>query len=139
MAEEKKGFFQKLKKNLSDTVLETKIQFAFDKQNPAFTLSSSSEILEGEVEHGILEGTTLTLLGVKDYPVGTIVMDGKDKPYQVLSCRHEKDDQISIVLKEDDKDTCYVRPATKLNLTEEVIEVKVVRCRKRYFLLNPKK
>lgn len=139
MAEEKKGFFQKLKQNLSDTVLETKIQFAFDKQTPPFTLSSSSEILEGEVVHGILEDNVLTVLGEKDFPVGTIVMDSHDKPYQVLSARHEKDDTLSVVLKEDGKDVCYVRKATKLFLTDEVVEVQVVRCRKRYFLKDPKK
>ncbi len=139
MSEEKKGFFQKLKKNLSDTVLETKIQFAFDKANPAYTLSSSSEILEGEVYHGILEGNVLTLLGERDIPVGTIAMDGKDKPYQVLSCRHEKDDVISVALSEDGKEVLYPRPATRLELTEDVVEVEVVRCRKRYFLKNPQK
>lgn len=131
-AEEKKEgafkkFWNKTKKAVGDAVLENNIESSFKKANQEFTLYQKDEAFSKAL-YGFFEEETITVWGKVECKPYSIVIDTKtEDAYYVLEIAEATCKSIVDGVE-------YERPATKLTLTKDVTEVKVVKAGKRYYL-----
>jgi hypothetical protein len=148
--EKKEGFWSKLKKNISDSNREGNIESAYNKSHPEFELYTGNGLFDGKNVHGDLDekNLTLTVFGKADFPYSTILVTipaNRDKElpkmFYVTGAVHSDKNNVSVTVKEDDKDVVYVRPSTVLTLATGVTEVKVIKVHDSYYLKKeePKK
>lgn len=126
-----KKFWNKTKKAVGDAVLENNIESTFKREHEEFSLYQKDELL-GVTLYGFTEGLELTVWGkpeVREYSV--IVNKKTQDAYYALKTEDTKCKAIVDGVE-------YERDATKITLTNDVTEVKVIKAGKRFFLYKGK-
>ena len=122
--------WNKTKKSINDSILESKIQSAFEKELPDFKIFAKDELLSNSVK-GKLEDDKLTIFGEKEFKLFSVVMDKDDNPFYLTKIE-------PTTVKSTVEEVEYERPGTILTLDKNVEEVNVVKAGKRYFIYKGK-
>ena len=131
--EKKEGKFGKwwkgVKKNLSDSALEAKIESVYDDAHESFEVTPyDAGLFGGKTVHGEIKDGILTIFGKEEIKVASVVIAEKDKKaYYVKSVAPAK---IKIAVDGIE----YERDGQDIVLDENVSEVKVIKADGRYFL-----
>lgn len=131
--EKKEGKFGKwwkgVKKNLSDSALEAKIESVYDDAHESFEVTPyDAGLFGGKTVHGEIKDGVLTIFGKEEIKVASVVIAEKDKKaYYVKSVAPAK---IKIAVDGIE----YERDGQDIVLDENVSEVKVIKADGRYFL-----
>lgn len=131
--EKKEGKFGKwwkgVKKNLSDSALEAKIESVYDDAHESFEVTPyDAGLFGGKMVHGEIKDGVLTIFGKEEIKVASVVIAEKDKKaYYVKSVAPAK---IKIAVDGIE----YERDGQDIVLDENVSEVKVIKADGRYFL-----
>lgn len=130
--EKKPGFFSKLKKSFSDSMLESNIRGAYEdahKRYRVFEYGESFLGVNGSDRYGEIVDDELLFFGDEDIKINSVVIDTtNEKAYYVVS------KSTPIRVKATVEGTEYERGGLKVKLDENVKEVKVIKADKRYFL-----
>lgn len=122
--------WNKTKKSINDSILESKIQSAFEKELPDFKIFAKDELLSNSVK-GKLEDDKLTIFGEKEFKLFSVVMDKDDNPFYLTNIE-------PTTVKSTVEEVEYERPGTILTLDKNVEEVNVLKAGKRYFIYKGK-
>ena len=131
--EKKEGKFGKwwkgVKKNLSDSALEAKIESVYNDTHESFEVTPyEAGLFGGKTVHGEIKDGVLTIFGKEEIKVASVVIAEKDKKaYYVKSVAPAK---IKIAVDGIE----YERDGQDIALDENVSEVKVIKADGRYFL-----
>ena len=131
--EKKEGKFGKwwkgVKKNLSDSALEAKIESVYNDTHESFEVTPyEAGLFGGKTVHGEIKDGVLTIFGKEEIKVASVVIAEKDKKaYYVKSVAPAK---IKIAVDGIE----YERDGQDIVLDENVSEVKVIKADGRYFL-----
>ena len=131
--EKKEGKFGKwwkgVKKNLSDSALEAKIESVYNDAHESFEVTPyDAGLFGGKTVHGEIKDGILTIFGKEEIKVASVVIAEKDKKaYYVKSVAPAK---IKIAVDGIE----YERDGQDIALDEEVSEGKVIKADGRYFL-----
>ena len=131
--EKKEGKFGKwwkgVKKNLSDSALEAKIESVYNETHESFEVTPyDAGLFGGKTVHGEIKDGVLTIFGKEEIKVASVVIAEKDKKaYYVKSVAPAK---IKIAVDGIE----YERDGQDIVLDENVSEVKVIKADGRYFL-----
>ena len=131
--EKKEGKFGKwwkgVKKNLSDSALEAKIESVYNDTHESFEVTPyEAGLFGGKMVHGEIKDGVLTIFGKEEIKVASVVIAEKDKKaYYVKSVAPAK---IKIAVEGIE----YERDGQDIVLDENVSEVKVIKADGRYFL-----
>lgn len=131
--EKKEGKFGKwwkgVKKNLSDSALEAKIESVYNDTHESFEVTPyEAGLFGGKTVHGEIKDGILTIFGKEEIKVASVVIAEKDKKaYYVKSVAPAK---IKIAVDGIE----YERDGQDIVLDENVSEVKVIKADGRYFL-----
>ena len=131
--EKKEGKFGKwwkgVKKNLSDSALEAKIESVYNDAHESFEVTPyDAGLFGGKTVHGEIKDGILTIFGKEEIKVASVVIAEKDKKaYYVKSVAPAK---IKIAVDGIE----YERDGQDIVLDENVHEVKVIKADGRYFL-----
>lgn len=131
--EKKEGKFGKwwkgVKKNVSDSMLESKIEEVWDDSHEKFGLTPYDGGLFGtSTVFGAIEGNTLTIFGTTEVKKGSVAISDKDKKaYYVLSVSPTK---VKVACQGIE----YERDGQIVELDPNVEEVKVIKADGRYFI-----
>ena len=131
--EKKEGKFGKwwkgVKKNLSDSALEAKIESVYNDTHESFEVTPyDARLFGGKTVHGEIKDGILTIFGKEEIKVASVVIAEKDKKaYYVKSVAPAK---IKIAVDGIE----YERDGQDIVLDENVHEVKVIKADGRYFL-----
>ena len=131
--EKKEGKFGKwwkgVKKNLSDSALEAKIESVYNDAHESFEVTPyDAGLFGGKTVHGEIKDGILTIFGKEEIKVASVVIAEKDKKaYYVKSVAPAK---IKIAVDGIE----YERDGQDIALDENVSEVKVIKADGRYFL-----
>ena len=131
--EKKEGKFGKwwkgVKKNLSDSALEAKIESVYNDTHESFEVTPyEAGLFGGKTVHGEIKDGILTIFGKEEIKVASVVIAEKDKKaYYVKSVAPAK---IKIAVDGIE----YERDGQDIALDENVSEVKVIKADGRYFL-----
>ena len=131
--EKKEGKFGKwwkgVKKNLSDSALEAKIESVYNDTHESFEVTPyDAGLFGGKTVHGEIKDGILTIFGKEEIKVASVVIAEKDKKaYYVKSVAPAK---IKIAVDGIE----YERDGQDIALDENVSEVKVIKADGRYFL-----
>ena len=131
--EKKEGKFGKwwkgVKKNLSDSALEAKIESVYNDTHESFEVTPyEAGLFGGKMVHGEIKDGVLTIFGKEEIKVASVVIAEKDKKaYYVKSVAPAK---IKIAVDGIE----YERDGQDIVLDENVHEVKVIKADGRYFL-----
>ena len=131
--EKKEGKFGKwwkgVKKNLSDSALEAKIESVYNDTHESFEVTPyDAGLFGGKMVHGEIKDGVLTIFGKEEIKVASVVIAEKDKKaYYVKSVAPAK---IKIAVDGIE----YERDGQDIVLDENVHEVKVIKADGRYFL-----
>ena len=131
--EKKEGKFGKwwkgVKKNLSDSALEAKIESVYNDTHESFEVTPyEAGLFGGKMVHGEIKDGILTIFGKEEIKVASVVIAEKDKKaYYVKSVAPAK---IKIAVDGIE----YERDGQDIALDENVSEVKVIKADGRYFL-----
>lgn len=131
--EKKEGKFGKwwkgVKKNLSDSTLEAKIESVYNDTHESFEVTPyEAGLFGGKTVHGEIKDGVLTIFGKEEIKVASVVIAEKDKKaYYVKSVAPAK---IKIAVDGIE----YERDGQDIVLDENVSEVKVIKADGRYFL-----
>lgn len=130
--EKKPGFFSKLKKSFSDSMLESNIKGAYEDAHKRFRVFEYGESflgINGSDRYGEIVDDELLYFGDEEIKLHSVVVDStNEKAYYVVS----KPEAIRV--KATVEGTEYERGGLKVKLDENVKEVKVIKADKRYFL-----
>lgn len=129
------SFFKKTKENFNASVLEGKIETAFNKANIEYAIYTQGKMFPERVSGFLTDGNKLTVFGeveVENYAV--IISDKTEVAYYAVGTAP------ATVSAQVEGET-YERPGTTITLDENVEEVNVVKAGDRYFLYKgePKK
>ena len=121
-------FFNKAKSSINSSILESKIESAYNTANIAFTIYEKDSTF-GQACHGsYLNDNQLVVFGEKEIKKYSVIISSKDnKAYYVLSTEEGK--VTSVV-----EGVEYERKGTIINLDSNVEEVNVIKAGKRYFI-----
>lgn len=122
-----KAFFKGVKKNIDDSVLEGKIVNTYNKPKDDLTVYAYGSSF-GKSYAGNIEDLTTTIIGeeeIKEFSV--LVHDKTETAYYVT-----KTEATTVKVTVDEVE--YERPGTKIYLTADVTEVKVIKAGKKYYL-----
>ena len=131
--EKKEGKFGKwwkgVKKNLSDSALEAKIESVYNDAHESFEITPyEAGLFGGKTVHGEIKDGILTIFGKEEIKVASVVIAEKDKKaYYVKSVAPAK---VKIAVDGIE----YERDGQDIVLDENVHEVKVIKADGRYFL-----
>ena len=131
--EKKEGKFGKwwkgVKKNISDSTLEAKIESVYNDTHESFEVTPyEAGLFGGKTVHGEIKDGVLTIFGKEEIKVASVVIAEKDKKaYYVKSVAPAK---IKIAVDGIE----YERDGQDIVLDENVSEVKVIKADGRYFL-----
>ena len=131
--EKKEGKFGKwwkgVKKNLSDSALEAKIESVYNDTHESFEVTPyEAGLFGGKTVHGEIKDGVLTIFGKEEIKVASVVIAEKDKKaYYVKSVAPAK---VKIAVDGIE----YERDGQDIVLDENVHEVKVIKADGRYFL-----
>ena len=131
--EKKEGKFGKwwkgVKKNLSDSALEAKIESVYNDTHESFEVTPyEAGLFGGKMVHGEIKDGILTIFGKEEIKVASVVIAEKDKKaYYVKSVA-----PIKVKIAIDGIE--YERDGQDIVLDENVSEVKVIKADGRYFL-----
>ena len=131
--EKKEGKFGKwwkgVKKNLSDSALEAKIESVYNDTHESFEVTPyDAGLFGGKTVHGEIKDGLLTIFGKEEIKVASVVIAEKDKKaYYVKSVAPSK---VKIAVDGIE----YERDGQDIVLDENVSEVKVIKADGRYFL-----
>ena len=131
--EKKEGKFGKwwkgVKKNLSDSALEAKIESVYNDTHESFEVTPyEAGLFGGKMVHGEIKDGILTIFGKEEIKVASVVIAEKDKKaYYVKSVAPAK---VKIAVDGIE----YERDGQDIVLDENVHEVKVIKADGRYFL-----
>ncbi len=132
--EKKPGFFSRIKKNFDDSILESNIKSAYEKDHRNFDVYSENDgLFGGDRCCGDIKDGYLEYFGDDKIEEGDVVIDSGDSKayYAVGECERTK---VSAMV----DGTIYERDGYKIALDPEVKEVKVIKAGKRYFLPREK-
>lgn len=122
-----KKFWNKTKKGFNDLIQDSKIENTFNNQNTEYTIYQKDELLSTTV-FGYLDTDKIIIYGNKEFQINSVIVDeNSKKPYYI-----KKISNTTIDIKIDD--TIYTKPGTILETDEQVIEVKVIKAGKKYYL-----
>lgn len=122
-----KRFWNKTKKGFNDLIQDSKIENTFNNQNTEYTIYQKDELLSTTV-FGYLDTDKIIIYGDKNFQINSVIVDeNSKKPYYI-----KKTTNTTIDIKIDD--TIYRKPGTILETDEQVIEVKVIKAGKKYYL-----
>ena len=128
--EKKENAFSKLwnktKKSINDSLLESKITSAYEKELPEFKVYEKDALMASGLK-GKLEGDKLTYIGEKKYALNSVVVAGDDTAYYLVAI---EDTTVKATVEEVE----YERPGVTITLDKNVEEVNVIKAGKRYFL-----
>lgn len=122
--------WNKTKKSINDSILEGKIESAFEKGLPEFKVYEKDSLLSNSVK-GKLEDDKLTIFGEKEFKLFAVVMDKDENPFYLTKVE-------ATTVKSTVEEVEYERPGTILTLDKNVEEVNVVKAGKRYFIYKGK-
>ena len=131
--EKKEGKFGKwwkgVKKNLSDSALEAKIESVYNDTHESFEVTPyEAGLFGGKTVHGEIKDGVLTIFGKEEIKVASVVIAEKDKKaYYVKSVAPAK---VKIAVDGIE----YERDGQDIALDENVSEVRVIKADGRYFL-----
>ena len=131
--EKKEGKFGKwwkgVKKNLSDSALEAKIESVYNDTHESFEVTPyEAGLFGGKTVHGEIKDGILTIFGKEEIKVASVVIAEKDKKaYYVKSVAPAK---VKIAVDGIE----YERDGQDIALDENVSEVRVIKADGRYFL-----
>ena len=119
-------FWNKTKKSINDSILESNIEKAYEKGMDEFKLYEKNSLMAQSFK-GELNDGKVVVFGEKEYKLFSVVIDKKDVAYYLTKL--EPTTVKSTVEKEE-----YERPGTILYLDKNVEEVNVIKAGKRYFI-----
>lgn len=139
-AEEKKPnafskFWNKTKQAVNDSMLESKIENEFRKANDEFVIYEYEKLLSkssaGYFDNNDGEDAAV-LFGKLEIPSNSVILHKeKDTAYYALST-----EEVEVEIELDG--TKYKRPATRVHLNPNVVEVKVIKANNKYYIYNGK-
>ena len=119
-------FFKKTKENINASVLEGKIESAFNKAHSEYTIYTKGKTFPSRA-FGFIENGALTIFGEEQIDAFSVVIGEDKKAYYT--------GEISAAtVKSEVEGITYERPGTTIALDENVEEVVVVKAGDRYFL-----
>ena len=119
-------FWNKTKKSINDSILEGKIESAYEKDLPDFKVFEKDALLSNSVK-GSLDGEKLVIFGEKEFKLFSVVLDKDDNAFYLTKLE-------PTTVKSTVEEVEYERTGTILYLDKNVEEVKVVKAGKRYFI-----
>ena len=128
-------FWNKTKQAVNDSMLESKIENEFRKANDEFVIYEYEKLLgkstAGYFDHNDGEDAVV-LFGKLEVPSDSVIIHKeKDTAYYALSSE-EIEVEIEV------EGTKYKRPATRIHLNPNVVEVKVIKANNKYYIYNGK-
>ena len=119
-------FWNKTKKSINDSILEGKIEGAYEKDLPTYKVFEKDALLSNNIK-GKLDGDKLVVFGEVKFKLFSVVLDDKENAFYLTNLEPTN-------VKSTVEGVEYERVGTILTLDKNVEEVKVVKAGKRYFL-----
>lgn len=127
-----KKFWAGAKKSIDDSLLESRLQSAYNDKKAAFTVySENGGLLGGKTLRGTLDGNELVYYIHNDekgvQPDTVLVQDSDKKAFYVVKCEKK-----TVIINYDGQD--YEREGYRLELNPDVKEVRVIKAGDKYYL-----